>query len=104
MFYMHYLFQHVLITYPDDVICISYVLSDAFPSPNLSICSVSTVTSMQVENLVTDVNNMRADFQGAAETARGISVIPLILEVCDVTSQASILTYVCMRVYIYIYI
>ena len=50
---------------------------------------------MQVENLVTDVNNMRADFQG---------VIALILEVFDVMSQASISAYVCMCIYAYMYI
>ena len=59
---------------------------------------------MQVENLVTDVNNMRADFQGAADFRPFWNQRPLILEVCDVTSQASILTYVCINLCVCIYI
>ena len=63
---------HTYHTYPDDVICISYVLSDRKFRRQISkkiAPSMNRDDSMQVENLVTDVNNMRADFQGAGETA-----------------------------------
>ena len=63
---------HTYHTYPDDVICTSYVLSDRKFRRQISkkiAPSMNRDDSMQVENLVTDVNNMRADFQGAAETA-----------------------------------